>query len=341
MKIIRTLLIAVLALVGIFLLATAFIPKDVHVERSIQVEARPEQIYPYVSTFEKRGEWYPWYKRDPNMTRSLEGTDGVVGAVSRWEGDPNTVGSGQQTLVKLIENQRVETDLVFSTPMESEASSFVVLEEEDDGRTLITWGLDTRFPYPTNAMLVFMDMDETIGKDYEEGLTNLKKVVEDHVKDYGGYVIKNVDMSERHFIAIRQTVAFSQMQGFNENSMMQLSKFLASNNLLMDGMPCGLYYNWDEEDKQTDMAAALPVSNPPPSLSNPFTLITLPASRYLVIDYYGDYEGIGDAHDTLGKYIEDNNLNSAPPVYEEYLTDATKETDPSKWLTRIYYPLSS
>jgi hypothetical protein len=33
-------------------------------------------------------------------------------------------------------------------------------------------------PYPMNIMLVFMNMDEILGKDLETGLNNLKGVLE-------------------------------------------------------------------------------------------------------------------------------------------------------------------
>jgi len=33
-------------------------------------------------------------------------------------------------------------------------------------------------PYPMNAMMLFMNMEESIGNDFEQGLLNLKRLVE-------------------------------------------------------------------------------------------------------------------------------------------------------------------
>ncbi|MEJ0104558.1 MAG: hypothetical protein WDO19_19240 [Bacteroidota bacterium] len=46
--------------------------------------------------------------------------------------------------------------------------------------TKVTWGFDTRYPYPMNVMLLFINMDELIGKDYNAGLDKLKRLSEPH-----------------------------------------------------------------------------------------------------------------------------------------------------------------
>ena len=60
----------------------------------------------------------------------------------------------------------------------------------------------------------------------------------------------------------------------------------------------------------------------------------------MVIDYYGDYDQTGKAHDAMEKYLKDRNILFNPPVVEEYVTDPGEEKDPSKWLTKIIYYFS-
>jgi hypothetical protein len=42
----------------------------------------------------------------------------------------------------------------------------------------VKWGFEAKMPYPMNLMNALMDMDQSIGKDYEESLANLKAKME-------------------------------------------------------------------------------------------------------------------------------------------------------------------
>jgi hypothetical protein len=42
----------------------------------------------------------------------------------------------------------------------------------------VKWGFDGKMNYPMNLMLLFMDFDAMLGKDMEQGLSNLKMIVE-------------------------------------------------------------------------------------------------------------------------------------------------------------------
>jgi hypothetical protein len=44
--------------------------------------------------------------------------------------------------------------------------------------TKVKWGFDGKMNYPMNLMLLFMDFDAMLGKDMEQGLSNLKMIVE-------------------------------------------------------------------------------------------------------------------------------------------------------------------
>lgn len=44
--------------------------------------------------------------------------------------------------------------------------------------TLVKWGFYGEMKYPMNLMLLFMDMDEMLGPDLEQGLNSLKGILE-------------------------------------------------------------------------------------------------------------------------------------------------------------------
>jgi effector-binding domain-containing protein len=339
MKTLRNILIIVGALVALLLLIAAFLPKEYQLEKEVLVDASPAQVYPFVQTFEKRGEWYPWYRRDPNMERSLEGPDGEVGTISNWKGDPETVGSGSQKLVRLEENRRVETEISFTEPFESQARSYVDLEGEG-GKTRVAWGFESRFPFPMNALIAVMGLESAVGKDYEEGLAKLKEVVETHVKKYGGYVIQSEQLHEQHYLAIRDQVGFAEMEAFQQKKMADLMRFINAENVQLVGPYSHLYYDWNEQEEMADMAIAMPVKSAPEAMPEAFSLITLPAGKYLYIDHVGDYNSLKDPHENMVKYLEDKNLESQVPAREEYRIGPREEPNPQNWVTRVYYPVS-
>ena len=86
------------------------------------------------------------------------------------------------------------------------------------------------------------------------------------------------------------------------------------------------------------MVVAMPVAQPLNSRVPNIEDINVPAGKAHVIDYYGAYEGIGDAHWAMDAFLKKNNLKAGAPVIEEYVTDPGIEPDQSKWLTKIYYP---
>ena len=70
-----------------------------------------------------------------------------------------------------------------------------------------------------------------------------------------------------------------------------------------------------------------------------FETFTVAGGKFLHIDYYGDYSATETAHVAMDEYIKANGLTHKYPVIEQYVTDPGQEPDPSKWLTKVYYPL--
>ncbi len=171
----------IIALFIIFILVSGlFISRDFHFERSISIQAPREEVWKNVSLFSNFQQWDPWRVRDTNMTRTIAGTDGTVGASYTWKGNSD-VGSGTQTFKELHPFDLVVIDLHFLEPFESNARVFYRLTPEEKG-TKVTWGFDSKMPYPFNAVgYFFMDMEAMMDKDFSSGLANLKKLCENNI----------------------------------------------------------------------------------------------------------------------------------------------------------------
>ncbi len=342
MKTLRIILIVLAALAGIFLIMGLVLPKDYQLERSIVIEAAPEVVFPYVQRFEERSKWYSWNKLDPDMDTALEGPDGQVGTVYKWTGDPQTVGSGSQEIVEIVPNEKVRNKIVFEEPMEAEAMDYVTLEPVEAG-TRVNWGFESRFPFPWNALLPFMGMEKSVGKDYEEGLSALKELVESQPKAaarFRGFGMQVVDMPERHFVLLRDRVSFDEMPQFFERTYGELTSALKQAGAQMAGHPSALYYSWDEEEQMTDMAPAFPIRRKG-TFPSAFSQTTLPAGKAIVVDYRGGYDRLSEAHNAVDAFARENGMTLGAPAMEEYITGPEQEPDTSRWLTQIIYPVES
>ena len=172
-----TLLYIVLGLVVLILILALIAPKSYDVNRSVTINQPAAKVFEYLKYLKNQDEWSPWNKKDPNMKKEFEGTDGQVGAMSKWDGNKE-VGMGEQEITRLVENELVESKLRFLKPWKSESDAYLKLKAVEGGKTDVTWGFSGNNKFPISIMMLFMNMDKAIGKDFDEGLANLKDRLE-------------------------------------------------------------------------------------------------------------------------------------------------------------------
>lgn len=335
-KVLKIVGFGLLALIAVWLIRAATMPSDFLVERSTVIEANPAFVFPYTSSFAKMNQWSPWMKLDPNMEQNIEGEDGTVGAKHSWSGNGD-VGKGSQEITAIEPNKKVTTKLVFLEPMAAESEAAIAVAPEGDN-TKVTWSLSGTNSFTDNLFLSLMGgMDAAVGKDYEEGLANLKAMVEKDLAEQPSYDIQQIDFSGQKYVGFRSKIGFDKITATYQEKFPEAMGIVQNAKAEMAGMPCGLFYEWDVENSQTDMAAAIPVKELPADLPDTAVGIDIPAGKALRIDYYGEYEGTGAAHDAIDAYMKANNLTGKTPCIEQYITDPTTEPDPKKWLTTVTY----
>jgi len=169
-----------LLLVGfvLFIFAASFmVGTDFSTERSVEIEKPKDDVFEYIRHLRNQDEYSAWAAMDPNMTQEFRGTDGTVGFVSAWEGEET--GKGEQEIVEIIEGERIDFKLRFFEPFESEADVYMITDSLSENQTRVTWGLESSMNRPMNLMLLFVNMEEAIGNEYDEGLAKLKEILED------------------------------------------------------------------------------------------------------------------------------------------------------------------
>jgi hypothetical protein len=167
----------VIGIIVLIVILALIAPKSYDVSRSMEISRPKAVVFENIKYLKKQEEWSPWAKKDPNMEKKFTGVDGEVGAISYWNGNKD-VGEGEQEITKIIEGKRVEGELRFMKPFRSTSDSYLELVELSNGNTKVTWGFKGENKFPMSIMMLFMNMDKAVGKDFEEGLQSLKSILE-------------------------------------------------------------------------------------------------------------------------------------------------------------------
>ena len=175
MKALRYLAVGLVTVVVLVLFIALFVPRVFNYEKSITINAPIDTVWINVSSLTALDKWSPWNDHDPVMKKEMKGTDGTVGAIQSWES--NIVGTGSQTIALIEKPTYFETELNFYKPHKSHGKAYVKLVSKGRG-TKATWGMTGNMPYPMNVMILFLNMEKNMGKDWDRGLTRLKNLSE-------------------------------------------------------------------------------------------------------------------------------------------------------------------
>lgn len=178
MRIIKRILVVLLLLILAVAITGIFTQKDYGVEREIVINKPKEEVFAYLKMLKNQSEYSVWQQRDPKMKKKYSGEDGNIGFVSAWESKNDEVGAGEQEIKKIIEGQRIETELRFKEPFEATDLAYMETDMMSENVTKVRWGFKGRMEYPSNIMMLFMDFEGMLGKDLQEGLNKLKIVLE-------------------------------------------------------------------------------------------------------------------------------------------------------------------
>jgi hypothetical protein len=152
-----------------------FLPTTLHVERSIVVGARPEDIYPLIADF-KTGwkDWSPFENESDDMQMRYEGPEIGVGAQQSWTSAK--MGDGHMMLTQADPQKGVSYDLSLMHDAYRLEGSLVCAPASDGTR--VTWVDD--IAYGSNPYRRYMGVliKKPLGDAFDKGLAALKRKAE-------------------------------------------------------------------------------------------------------------------------------------------------------------------
>ena len=169
-------LAAVAAIVVVFLIVVAMQPDDFRIERSATMRAPAPAAFAQVNDFQKWQAWSPWEKVDPALKRTYEGPKAGTGAIYAWQGNKD-VGEGRMTITDSRPGELVRIKLEFFKPFAATNQADFTFKPSGEGTT-VTWTMTGQNNVLSKAICMFVNMDKMVGGMFEQGLTQMKSVVE-------------------------------------------------------------------------------------------------------------------------------------------------------------------
>lgn len=171
----KTIVLIIAAVIAALLAYAAVKPDSFRISRSATIAAPPHRVFALINDLRRFNEWNPFAKMEPTVVITYDASSAGVGGAYHWKGEKT--GEGRMQITESVPAQRVTAKLDFSKPFEAHNRVDFTVQPQGSGST-VTWLMQGPMPYLNRLMTVFFDMDKTVGKDFESGLSNLKALAE-------------------------------------------------------------------------------------------------------------------------------------------------------------------
>lgn len=338
MKILKIILVLIVLLVVTLVGIGLFTKSQYHFTRSIEINADKTKVWNVISSFNQFKNWSPWNKLDSAMKVTISTPDNQVGSTYSWEGN-DKAGTGSMNFLTMSANDSFTQEIKFVKPFKSTSNASMKLKEEN-GKTTVTWAMYGENGFIARIFMTLMGgIDKAVGKDYEEGLNNLKKLVESMPSEPNSkYEVKMVDFSELHLACVEnKNFSFSKIDStLFSNGFGIVAGHLASNKIESNYGAYSVFKNYNETTQTSDIYIGMSVKAHFDS-KDKVQCLNIPNSKAIMVEYYGDYSKTGDAYGSLMQYEKEKDLKIDYAV-EHYVTDPKSVNyDYSKVLTKIYF----
>jgi hypothetical protein len=168
-----------LGVAGVALVVIAggyLLPAQTRVERSVEVQAPVKTVYHLVNNLQENEKWSPWKDQDSTLKTTYSSQVEGVGASSSWDGEKMKTGS--MTITDAKENESIVLALDFGS--KGKAQSSFAFEGTEKG-TKVTWSfVSDNGRNPIKRYMGALVAKNMIGKAFDHGLENLKRVSEEN-----------------------------------------------------------------------------------------------------------------------------------------------------------------
>ncbi len=333
MKTLKWILIVILLVLVLFVGIGYFLPKELEVTTSEEINVPPARVFHFVAGFVDRTAWDPWIKGDTAAKCTFDIKAGYISSKYNWEGPK--VGTGMMVVDSVMPGSYLLNKISFANGMTiPEEWTFTPTEKG----TNLTWTITMSSGSPvgrlTNSMFKGM-----IQKTIDSGKVYLKNYLETH----------EVKMSTLSEIAIEEfpavealtcsgEVTIEEMARFFGESMGKVMTAFQAQKVQPQGTVFAYYSGYDTATGKMKMTAGMPVS------AGAKTAGAVAAIKYKAFTalkglHTGPFDELMSSYEALGKYAKENNIELTNESWEFYLNDPGEIKDPTLLQTLIAMPV--
>ena len=167
----KTVLIILACLVGLWLIAAIIMPSESVISRKTDINAEAETVFNQINSLQNWKKWSYWEKVDPNMVSIYSGPEFGPGALHKWKSEK--MGNGQISITESTNPSSLKYELVFEGMSPSQGC--LVITEKEPALT-VTMELRINLPFLFRPMGLLSE--RMIGPDFEASLNGLKQLCE-------------------------------------------------------------------------------------------------------------------------------------------------------------------
>ncbi len=175
MKIVKyILIISSSLLLGLFLFGL-FLPSEYKIERKIEIEGSLHTISNYITDLTKWEEWsYMSSKKDSTMKFVYKDSQFGKNSIANWKSE--YMGEGILKIYDVQGNHKIHYEIIIGENDHRINGTFTL--DSLDGKVRLGWIDYGELGINPIARIFGMFMEKFIGKDQEESLQHLKKIIE-------------------------------------------------------------------------------------------------------------------------------------------------------------------
>lgn len=333
MNMFKKALIVLLIIFSLITTVSFFFPGKIHIERTGIINAPAKTVFDQVNTLKSWKNWSYWDRIDPKMKSVYEGPESGMGAIHKWTSLNDSVGTGCLTITESQEKEKILYTLTF----EDMGSSNGGWEFSDSaGSVKTTTFMDIEMPF-YGRIFPGIFIEKSIGIDFEKTISGLKEYTENYRDEpVTEWKVEKLNTVEKPVLSMKIKCTGKEFKLKLEEAFVKLSDALSSQGLQQTGNRYTIFYVWSKDS--VEMEPGIPINEPGKSESE-ILASTLPSMTVVKIDYYGSDGGSELAYNYLNEWLSENKVVATGAPWEEYAYDPTTESDTSKWLTMIYYPV--
>lgn len=329
MKTLRTIGLFFLFIVAIGVVAPYFLPRLAGTSDELIINAKPEVIFRQVNKLENWENWSP-FEKDTSMQNWYMGPDRGVDAMRYWEGEE--VGRGTMVIIDSDPYRYIQSRLYLGEDGSGSGGFGSWNFIETDNGTRVIWNINlTNLKYFERWFGLIIDF--TLKSQITEGLNNLKTLTEAMPAPIE---VKKIILDPQPSMVVYDSSTMDGMEAMFEKNYGDLMDYIIKNNIPVTGEQFAVYHNWDPTG-YIRISAGVPVDSEHKG-SGRVSYFELPGGEAVFAKHVGGYNSAA-THYAIDDYIKDFNIETRDFIWEVYLYNPEIDTDSTKWVTFIYYPI--